>query len=205
MDAVRTRDLTKRYGKIEALAGLDVRIPEGSIFGVLGPNGAGKSTLIRAVCGITKPTSGTVTVLGADATSERRRLRKRIGYMPQEPALYEDLSPLQNLRFFAGAYGIHDTERRISGVLDLLELTGRADSPVYGLSGGTKQRVSLGCALVHGPDLLLLDEPTAGMDPRLRKRFWEHFGALGREGKTIVELQRFGGHFFAMPPPPPSL
>ena len=119
MEAIRVSGLTKRYGAIEALRGLALTVPSGTIFGVLGPNGAGKSTLIKAICGVAKPTSGEARVLGLDANWERRAVRKRIGYMPQEPALYEDLSARQNLEFFGGAYGVEDLDRQISEVLGL--------------------------------------------------------------------------------------
>jgi ABC-2 type transport system ATP-binding protein len=185
-EAIRVSGLVKRYGEVEALRGLDLAVPKGTIFGVIGPNGAGKTTFIKVVCGLAKPVTGSAGVLGFDADRERWKVRERIGYMPQEPALYEDLSPRQNLRFFGGAYGARELGRRISETLEFLQLSERADDPVYEFSGGMKQRVSLGCALVHEPELLLLDEPTAGVDPQLRWQFWKHFESLKRAGKTVL-------------------
>jgi ABC-2 type transport system ATP-binding protein len=185
-EAIRVSGLVKRYGEVEALRGLDLAVPKGTIFGVIGPNGAGKTTFIKVVCGLAKPAAGSAGVLGFDADRKRWKVRERIGYMPQEPALYEDLSPRQNLRFFGGAYGARELGRRISETLEFLQLSERADDPVYEFSGGMKQRVSLGCALVHEPELLLLDEPTAGVDPQLRWQFWKHFESLKRAGKTIL-------------------
>ena len=186
MEAIRASGLVKRYGAVEALRALDLTVPSETIFGVLGPNGAGKSTLIKTICGVAKPTSGETQVLGLDADQERQAVRKRLGYMPQQPALYEDLSARQNLEFFSGAYKIEARDQRISEVLEFLGLAERADSPVYGFSGGMKQRVSLGCALVHEPELLLLDEPTAGVDPNLRRQFWAYFRGLRDSGRTIL-------------------
>src|SRR5919202_199786 len=187
MQAIRVSSLVKRYGEVEALRALELTVPSGTIFGVLGPNGAGKSTLIKTICGLTKPTSGEIQVLGLDADRERWTVRKRIGYMPQQPALYEDLSARQNLEFFGRSHNrVEDREQRISEVLEFLGLAERADSPVYGFSGGMKQRVSLGCALVSEPELLLLDEPTAGVDPDLRRQFWSYFRGLRDSRRTIL-------------------
>lgn len=181
VDAVK-----KRYGRIEALRGLSFRVEAGEIFGLLGANGAGKSTLIRALVGASVPSEGTLCVLGLDPRREGRSLRPRIGYMPQAPALYEDLSARDNVRFFAQAHALADLDRRVDEVIEFTSLTPRARDAVYGFSGGMKQRVSLACALVHRPVVLFLDEPTAGVDPVLREAFWEHFRALARGGATIL-------------------
>ncbi len=174
--------LSKRYGHIGALQSVTLNVREGEIFGLLGPNGAGKTTLIRLLTGSTRPTAGTVRVLETDPKSARGR----IGYMPQAPALYEDLSPRDNIRFFGQAHGLPDPEQAIGGVLDFTNLRSRQNDAVYTFSGGMKQRVSLACALVHQPRVLLLDEPTAGVDPRLRAEFWKHFRELARGGATLL-------------------
>jgi ABC-2 type transport system ATP-binding protein len=174
--------LAKRYGHIDALKSVTFSIQEGEIFGLLGPNGAGKSTLIRLLTGSTQPSAGSVKLLGIDP----RTARRQIGYMPQAPALYEDLSPRDNIRFFGQAHGLKALDQRISELLDFSDLRARERDPVYGFSGGMKQRVSLACALVHQPRVLLLDEPTAGVDPRLRAEFWKHFRNLARNGATLL-------------------
>ena len=185
-DVVAVEGLRKEYGRIVALDGIDLRVRESEIFGVLGPNGAGKSTLIKTLVGSTRPTSGTTRVLDLNPRTQSRELRQRIGYMPQAAALYEDLSPRHNLEFFGRAHGVVDLGRRIDETLDLIGLRARERDPVYGLSGGMKQRVSLACALLHRPRILFLDEPTAGVDPKLRESFWRHFRALAAEGVTLV-------------------
>jgi len=178
--------LKKRYGRIEALRGLSFEVRTGEIFGLLGANGAGKSTLMRILVGSTRPSDGRATVVGLDPRRSARELRPQIGFMPQAPALYEDLPARDNVRFFARAHGLMDLEQRVDEVIEFSGLTPRSRDPVYGFSGGMKQRVSLACALVHRPRVLMLDEPTAGVDPVLREAFWEHFRALARGGATIL-------------------
>ena len=184
--AIAFERFRKVFGATVAVDGLDLRIPEGSIYGLLGPNGSGKTTCIRALCGLLRPTAGTVRLLDGDAHADRTRLRSRLGYMPQQPALYEDLTALENLSFFARGLSVTDPERRARELLELVALAERAAEPVYGFSGGMKQRVSLACALLHEPPVLLLDEPTAGVDPLLRRRMWSTFGALRDRGATVV-------------------
>jgi ABC-2 type transport system ATP-binding protein len=184
--SIETQALHKSFGKVEALKGVSLEIDSGQIFGLLGSNGAGKTTLIRLLIGSTKPSSGSLSVLGFDPTRQKRALRKLIGYMPQSPALYEDLSPVENIRFFAQAQHMENTSHRVEEVIALVGLSKRAKDPVYKFSGGMKQRVSLACALVHQPKLLLLDEPTSGIDPKLRETFWEHFRELTSRGVTIL-------------------
>ena len=176
----------KEFGSTVAVEELDLRIPEASIYGLLGPNGSGKTTCIRAICGLVKPTSGAVRLLDGDAHHDRARLRPRVGYMPQRAALYEDLTARENLEFFGRAAPGRDRGARAGHLLGLVGLTARADDPVYGYSGGMKQRVSLCCALIHEPPVLLLDEPTAGVDPLLRRRMWSTFESLRDEGATVV-------------------
>jgi ABC-2 type transport system ATP-binding protein len=174
--------LHKQFRYVTALKALSLVIKKGEIFGLLGANGAGKTTLIKILVGILKPSSGTLQVLGGDPAAQRHQ----IGYMPQAPALYEELSPRENVRFFGQAHDLDRLEQRIDEVLTFTDLRGRENEPVYTFSGGMKQRVSLACALVHQPRLLLLDEPTAGIDPRLRQVFWSHFRELAAQGVTIL-------------------
>jgi len=176
----------KVFGETVAVEGLDLRIEKGTIYGLLGPNGSGKTTCIRAICGLLKPTAGAVSVLGADAHTDRARVRPQLGYMPQQPALYEDLTARENLEFFARGLSVADPRDRVRALLELVDLAGRADQQIYGYSGGMKQRVSLVCALLHEPPLLLLDEPTAGVDPLLRKRMWATFEELRAGGTTVI-------------------
>lgn len=186
MTAIEVSGLTKHYGDIQALRGIDLSVPEGSLYALLGPNGAGKSTLIRALVGALRPTDGAVSVLGMDPLRHRAALRQQIGYMSQSAALYEDLSARDNIAFFGGAHGIDDLDRRVDEVLRVTDLAGRADHRIHTFSGGMKSRVSLAAALVHQPRVLLLDEPTAGVDPYLRARFWRLFRQLTAEGVTIL-------------------
>jgi len=184
--AIRIRGLRKRYGQVEALKGIDLDIPPGSIFGLLGPNGAGKTTLIRLLIGSSRRDAGSVELLGLDPAREKWAVRRALGYMPQSPALYDDLSARENLTFFGNAHGRRDLAERVEEALEFVGLGGRATDPLYKLSGGMLQRVSLAVALLHRPPLLLLDEPTTGIDPRLRASFWGHFRELARAGSTLL-------------------
>lgn len=185
---VELHKLTKQYEHtVTALLNVDLSIPRGKIFGLLGPNGSGKTTMIKIIAGILGGFSGNVMIAGKEPSA--RRASAGIGYMPQAYALYEDLSVRENLDFFAavnGLWGKRERAERISGLIGVLELSDKIDMPVHTLSGGMKQRVSLGCAMVHDPDLLLLDEPTVGLDPRLRKEFWGWFRERVERGKTII-------------------
>jgi ABC-2 type transport system ATP-binding protein len=185
VDAIRVSRLTKRYGRLEALGGVDLGVPEGAVFGLVGPNGAGKTTLIKALVGALRPTEGEVRVLGLDPLKDRAELRHRLGYMPQSPALYEDLPARDNVEFFGSAHRVPGLKKKVEEVLELTDLTGRADDAVYKLSGGMKRRVSLACALVHRPRVLFLDEPTAAVDPQLRHRLWNTFRELAGGGTTL--------------------
>ena len=179
-------DVTKTFGKTRALDGVTFRVAAGETFGLIGPNGSGKTTLIRTLLGLARPSSGSVRVLGRDATD--RHVSREVGYMTQASALYGELSVRENLAFFAALYGLHGRSRetRIAETLELVELADRARDPVQTLSGGMRQRVSLACALVHQPRLVFLDEPTAGIDPELRILFWDYFAQLNSQGVTIV-------------------
>ena len=186
MTSVHVQDLHKYFGKVQALKGVNLKVESGQIFGLLGPNGAGKTTLIRLLIGSTKPTSGKVSVLDLNPIKQKRALRRLIGYMPQTPALYEDLSPRDNVRFFGRAHRIENISQRVDEVIEFVGLSERAHDPVYKFSGGMKQRASLACALVHQPNMLLLDEPTSGIDPKLREAFWKHFRELTSRGVTLL-------------------
>jgi ABC-2 type transport system ATP-binding protein len=181
--AVNASHLTKAFGRLIALDGLSLKVCKGESYGLLGPNGSGKTTLIRILVGILKPTNGEVAVMGRRMPD--KAVLHQIGYMTQTSALYQDLSVLENLLFFARIYGLTD-RKRLDEVLRLVGLHDRAHSVVSTLSGGMKQRVSLACALIHRPQLLLLDEPTVGVDPQLRVQFWHYFRELNQQGVTIV-------------------
>lgn len=185
-ETIRVRDVRKNYGKIEALKGISLSVEQGEIFGLLGANGAGKTTLIQILIGALHAQSGEVSVLGYNPQKQKYELRPQVGYMPQQAALYEDLSARANVRFFGTARHIPNLDQRVMEVLDFLKLKERANDPVYGFSGGMKQRVSLACALVHQPKLLLLDEPSTGVDPKLRESLWSHFHDLTKQGVTII-------------------
>jgi ABC-2 type transport system ATP-binding protein len=179
--AVAAENVVKRFGPVLALDGLSLHVRRGEVYGLLGPNGAGKTTLIRMLVGLVRADQGEIRVLGRPMPE--LGVLSRIGYMTQQAALYPDLSALDNLRFFAAIYG---AEAQVEEALRLVELWDRRDSVVGTLSGGMRTRCSLACALVHHPDLLLLDEPTVGVDPQLRVQFWDHFRRLAAAGTTIV-------------------
>ena len=180
---VKARDLSKHFGPIRAVDGMDMAVRAGEIYGLLGPNGSGKTTLIRLLIGLLRPTSGSVSTLGQDMPN--KAILAQVGYMTQASALYEDLTARENIAFFAEMCG-GASRARIDEVVALIDLQDRADSLVHTLSGGMKQRTSLACALVHRPRLLLLDEPTVGVDPQLRAAFWEYFRQLANEGVTLI-------------------
>ncbi|HEV8340506.1 MAG TPA: ABC transporter ATP-binding protein [bacterium] len=185
-DAVSASGLVRTFGRIRALDGLDLSVRKGEILGLLGPNGSGKSTLIRVIVGLLRPTAGAVTVLARRMPD--RGTSARIGYMTQTAALYEDLTPRENLTFFGRLYGLtrREARRRAAELIERVALMERADAPVHELSGGMRQRTNLACALIHRPDLLLLDEPTAGIDPPNRRSLWEYFHDLNRGGTTLL-------------------
>jgi ABC-2 type transport system ATP-binding protein len=184
--AISITNLNKNYGKIKALAGLNIEVNKGEIYCLLGPNAAGKTTLIKSIAGIIKPDSGAIDIFGYNIPTQRKKLRTILGYMPQTPSLYEDLSVRDNIRFFSGTFNISNLDKKIDKAISLIGLIGRADARVSTLSGGYKQRCSLAAALVHEPKLLLLDEPTAGVDPVLKEHFWKYFRKLAHSGTTII-------------------
>jgi ABC-2 type transport system ATP-binding protein len=181
--AVEAIGLTKRFGTLTAVDGIDLALRPGRIYGLLGPNGSGKTTLIRLLTGLARPTLGEARVLGHRMPS--REGLGSIGYMTQADGIYPELSVLENLRFFAALYGTTD-RAALTSALDLVELTGRAATPAFELSGGMRRRLSLACALVHRPPVVFLDEPTVGIDPALRVQFWSHFRELAAAGTTLL-------------------
>jgi len=185
---VETERLSRHFGSLVAVRDVTLKVAKGEIFGVLGPNGAGKSTTIRMLCGILDPTSGSGKVVGYDIVREAERIKERIGYMTQRFSLYEDLSVEENIRFYAGIYGVPFRKRnaRVEAVLERAGLGGRRRQIAGTLSGGWKQRVALASATIHEPPLLFLDEPTAGVDPVSRRDFWEEIHRLADEGTTIL-------------------
>jgi ABC-2 type transport system ATP-binding protein len=183
--AVEIKNLRKLYGKFEALKGVDLRVERGTIFGLLGANGAGKSTMIKILVGSSQTNGGEVQVLGLNPFKDTAEVRSRIGYMPQAPALYEDLSARDNINFFGTSHRLPNLKQRVDEVLEFTELSKRQRDPAYAFSGGMKQRLSLACAIVHEPEVLFLDEPTAGVDPKLREAFWKHFRELANRGHTL--------------------
>lgn len=184
--AISLESVTKSYGKLVALSGVDLQVSKGSIVGLVGANGAGKTTLIRLLVGALRPDAGEVQVLGMDPFADRRSVRAGIGYMPQSPVLYADLTVRENVVFFARGHLSNDLDRRIESVLDFVDLRAASDRQVRALSGGQQQRVSLAAALVHEPQMVFLDEPTAGVDPELRHSFWQRFRELADSGVTLV-------------------
>jgi ABC-2 type transport system ATP-binding protein len=186
--AVRTAGLRKQFGALVAVEGLDLEIGRGEVFGLLGPNGSGKTTTIRMLCGLLQPTSGQAWVAGIDVVGSSEQVRRRIGYMSQKYGLYDDLTVRENMYFYASVYGLRgkDRARRLDELLEDLGLRERARQLAGGLSGGWKQRLALACATAHRPDVLFLDEPTAGVDPASRRLFWQWIHRLAATGTTIV-------------------
>ena len=186
--AVVADGLTRRFGTLVAVDNVSFRIPRGQIFGMLGPNGSGKTTTIRMLCGLLEPSGGSAQVAGFDVQAEPEEVRRRIGYMSQQFGLYDDLSLAENLDFYSSLYGLGGARKaeRARELIDYLELDERINQLVGTLSGGWKQRVALACAIAHKPTVLFLDEPTAGVDPAARRRFWDIIYSLAKSGTTIV-------------------
>jgi ABC-2 type transport system ATP-binding protein len=185
--AVNATNLTKHFGDFTAVDGVSFKVHEGEIFGFLGPNGSGKTTTIRMLCGLLMPSEGSAQVLGFDIVSQPEEIKARIGYMSQRFSLYRDLTVRENLEFYAGIYRIPPRHRRqrIIEFIEMVGLTGREKVLVENLSGGWKQRLALGCAILHRPRMLFLDEPTGGVDPASRREFWELIYELAEEGTTV--------------------
>jgi len=186
-NAIEVRNLTRRFGRFVAVDDVSFDVRRGEIFGFLGSNGAGKSTTIRMLCGLLKPTSGTALVGSIDVTRDPEAVKRRIGYMSQKFSLYDDLTVLENLQFYAGVYEIPEAEekKRIAEILHLAGLEKRTESLTVELSGGWRQRLALGCAILHRPQLIFLDEPTSGVDPVARREFWDLIYEMAAQGTTI--------------------
>jgi ABC-2 type transport system ATP-binding protein len=188
MAAIVVTELTRRFGAFTAVDRLSFDVQPGEVFGFLGANGAGKSTTIRMLCGLLRPTAGTALVGGVDVSRDPEAVKRRIGYMSQRFSLYEALTVDQNIRFFAGIYGIRgrDLEERRAFVLRMAGLEGRETTKTSELAGGWRQRLALGCAILHRPPIVFLDEPTGGVDPLSRRQFWDLIGELSRDGVTVL-------------------
>ncbi len=191
--AIEVKGLTKMFGHFTAVDQLSFTVKRGEIFGFLGANGAGKSTTIRMLCGLLIPTSGSARVGQFDVASQTEEVKRSIGYMSQRFSLYDDLTVEQNIRFYGGVYGLEGEklEERMAWVLTMADLKGREGSLTGTLSGGWKQRLALGCAILHEPPIVFLDEPTGGVDPISRRNFWELINELSSQGTTILVTTHF--------------
>jgi len=193
MYAVELTNLTRCFGDFIAVNHISLQIKQGAIYGFLGPNGSGKSTTIRMLCGLMEPTSGSGTILGLDIARESEAIKHKIGYMSQKFSLYDDLTVLQNLEFYAGMYSLSRAvgQQRIKEMLSLADLETRQHELAVNLSGGWKQRLALGCSIIHNPPILFLDEPTGGVDPKARRMFWDIIYELAAQGTTIMVTTHF--------------
>jgi ABC-2 type transport system ATP-binding protein len=187
-DAIAIHGLRKVFGSLIAVDGLTLSVVRGEVFGLLGPNGSGKTTTIRMLCGLLEPTQGTALVAGCDVVAEPEDVRRRIGYMSQKYGLYDELTVLENINFYGAIYGLlgDAREARVASLVRELDLGDRVHQFAGTLSGGWKQRLALACATAHEPPVLFLDEPTAGVDPASRRRFWEIIHHLASRGTTIL-------------------
>ena len=185
--AVEVRDLTRRFGDFVAVDRVSLNVETGQVFGFLGPNGAGKSTTIRMLCGLLLPSSGAGRVAGFEIMTESETIKRHIGYMSQKFSLYDDLSVEENIDFFAGIYNVPRARRseRKDWVLDMAGLADKRNSLTRSLAGGWKQRLALGCAVLHEPPILFLDEPTSGVDPLSRRQFWDLIAQMAQRGTTV--------------------
>jgi ABC-2 type transport system ATP-binding protein len=191
--SILVKELTKRFGEFTAVDAVTFDVLPGEIFGLLGPNGAGKSTTIRILCGILSTTSGSASVAGFDVDHEPERVRQNIGYMSQRFSLYRDISVAENIRFFGGIYGLEGDrmEARFRDVIDLAGLRGMENEVTGSLSGAVAQRLALGCAVLHEPPILFLDEPTSGVDPISRRMFWDLVRGMSERGVTVLITTHF--------------
>jgi len=185
-NAIDVRGLTKHFGSKTAVDGIDIAVPEGEVWGFLGPNGSGKTTTIRMLCGLLRADAGEGSVLGLDFLRDTKAIKRQVGYMTQRFSFWEDLSIRENLDFVASLYELDDRKARVDGMLHQLGLEERQDQLAGALSGGWKQRLALGACMLHAPRLLLLDEPTAGVDPKARRDFWDQIHALSASGLTVL-------------------
>lgn len=185
--AVKIEGLTKKFGDFVAVDGISLAVKRGEVFGFLGPNGAGKSTTIKMLCGLLLPTSGNGFVAGYDIMKESEEIKKTIGYMSQKFSLYDDLTVEENIGFFSGIYGVLNSKKkeRMEWVLEMAGLKDRKDAITRTLPGGFKQRLALGCAVLHEPPIIFLDEPTSGVDPISRRNFWNLIYDMSKAGTTI--------------------
>ncbi len=185
---ILVQDLTKRFGKFTAVDHVSFSVQPGEVFGWLGPNGAGKTTTIRMLLGLIKPTSGEAFVLGFNSATQTKSVHAHVGYMSQQFTLYNDLTAKQNIRFYGGVHGLSSEElhQRIAEIIQMAGLEGHENALTGNLSGGWKQRLALGCAIVHHPKVVFLDEPTAGVDPISRRQFWELIYQMTKEGVTVL-------------------
>jgi len=191
---IETRDLTKKFGDEVAVNSVNMDIPEGAIFGLVGPSGCGKTTMIRLLTGIYHPTDGEISVLNKNPADFSNLDREKIGYLIQQDVLYPDLTAWENLNFVASFYGVTVFRReRLNRLFDFVELSEHKDKITKFLSGGMKKRLSLASAMVHDPQLLFLDEPTAGIDPILRQKFWDYFKDLQSDGRTLIVTTQYVG------------
>jgi len=186
--AIEARGLSKDFGKLRAVSSLDLTVPRAQIYGFLGPNGSGKSTTIRMLCGLLTPTDGSATVLDTEIPGDSKLLKPKIGYMTQKFSLFGDMTVFENLQFIAEIYSypVADRRKRIDKLLERYDLVEQSKQLAGTMSGGQKQRLALACAVLHHPDLLLLDEPTSAVDPQSRRDFWENLFRLAGGGTTIL-------------------
>lgn len=187
-NAIEIKHLTKKFGKFTAVNDISFNVKRGEVFGFLGPNGSGKTTVIRMLMGLITPSSGKGTVLGYDISKDNNKIREKIGYMSQKFSLYEDLTVEENLDFYGRVYGLSNRElaEKKKEILKMADLEGREKTITFNLSGGWKQRLALGCAIIHDPEILFLDEPTGGVDPIARRNFWDLIYQLSERGVTIL-------------------
>ena len=191
---VDAKDLTKSFGDVDVVRDVDFELTRGQILGFIGPSGCGKTTTVRMLAGIYQPTSGHISVLGGQPSKFKANTKEKIGYMPQQFALYPELTVWENMNFAASIYGMNlKREKRLSELLEFVDLTPHKKKLARNLSGGMKRRLSLAATLVHNPELLFLDEPTAGIDPILRRRFWDHFKMLQQQGCTLFITTQYVG------------